>query len=63
MLGDSSSPILPFIDANAIRALARMSEQPSEHRPWFGQIMGTAQMFHYLYEVNEWLRRYNVRVK
>ncbi|SIS84579.1 asparagine synthase (glutamine-hydrolyzing) [Alicyclobacillus vulcanalis] len=62
MLDDPSSPILPFVDANAIRALAEMSKRPMEHRPWFGQIMGTAQMFHYLWEVNEWMKAYRVRV-
>lgn len=63
VLNDSTSPILPFIDANSVRALAKSSHQATEHRPWFGQIMGTAQMFHYLYETNEWMKTYNVRVK
>ncbi|WAH37297.1 asparagine synthase (glutamine-hydrolyzing) [Alicyclobacillus dauci] len=62
VLDDKSSPILPFVDANAIRALAKLSEHSSEHRPWFGQIMGTAQMFHYLYETNEWLKQYKVQI-
>lgn len=63
VLDDRTSPILPFIDGTAVRALAQISQSPSEHRPWFGQIMGTAQMFHYLYETNEWMKTYGVRVK
>lgn len=63
MLADASSPILPFIDTGAVRALANASKEHMEHRPWFGQIMGTAQMFHYLYETNEWMKTYRVRVR
>ncbi|GEO26383.1 asparagine synthetase B [Alicyclobacillus acidoterrestris] len=63
MLDDKRSPIHPFVDENAVRALAAMSHNKMEHRPWFGQIMGTAQMFHYLYETNEWLKQYNVSVR
>lgn len=63
VVNDPSAPIQPFVDASSVRALAQMSYNPSEHRPWFGQIMGTAQMFHYLYETNEWMKEYNVRVK
>lgn len=57
VVNDPSSPILPFIDPSSVRALAQMSYSPTEHRPWFGQIMGTAQMFHYLYETNEWMKQ------
>ncbi|MFB5190524.1 asparagine synthase (glutamine-hydrolyzing) [Alicyclobacillus fastidiosus] len=63
MLDDKTSPIHPFVDENALRALAALSHNATEHRPWFGQIMGTAQMFHYLYETNEWLRQYHVTVR
>lgn len=63
LLDDANAPILPFVDANAIRSLAKMSEQPMEHRPWFGQIMGTAQLFHYLYETNAWMQQYQIRVR
>ena len=62
MLEDTSEPITEFISPAAVRALAKESETPHVHRPWFGQIMGTAQMFHYLVEVNEWMKRYQVRI-
>lgn len=62
MLSDSNAPILPLIDGAAIRSLAEESYKPMEHRPWFGQILGTAQLFHYLVEVNEWLKRFNIRL-
>lgn len=62
MLDDPSSPILPLVNAEALRELAVQSQQKLEHRPWFGQIMATPQMFHYLVEVNAWMREYNVYV-
>jgi asparagine synthase (glutamine-hydrolysing) len=62
VIDNPTSPILPLIDTEAIRNLAKQSYQTSEHRPWFGQIMGTAQMFHYLFEVNAWLETYKVEL-
>ncbi|MCL6592863.1 MAG: asparagine synthase C-terminal domain-containing protein, partial [Alicyclobacillus sp.] len=62
LLDDTTSPLRPLIDAQAVRDLALASYHPGEHRPWFGQIMGTAQMFHYLLEVDAWLRHFRVRI-
>jgi len=62
MLSDASSPILPLIDPAAIRGLAEASYKKLGHRPWFGQIMGTPQMFHYLLQVNTWLKEYHVQL-
>lgn len=62
ILNDPQSPLLPLVDAQAIRDLAIESLQPMEHRPWFGQILGTAQMFHYLIEIDEWLRMFKVQL-
>ncbi|RIV24373.1 asparagine synthase (glutamine-hydrolyzing) [Alicyclobacillaceae bacterium I2511] len=62
MLEDAKSPIQPLIHVPGIRELVTASYQPHEHRPWFGQIMGTAQMFHYLLEVNQWLQEYQVQL-
>ncbi|KPV44624.1 asparagine synthase (glutamine-hydrolyzing) [Alicyclobacillus ferrooxydans] len=62
MIADSNSPILPLIDVGAVKQLAQESYQPMEHRPWFGQILGTAQLFHYLVEVNEWLKTWKIRL-
>ncbi|MCL6600599.1 MAG: asparagine synthase (glutamine-hydrolyzing) [Alicyclobacillus macrosporangiidus] len=62
ILDDPASPLRPLVDVAAIRGLAEASRQPGEHRPWFGQILGTAQLFHYLLEIDEWMRRYHVRL-
>jgi asparagine synthase (glutamine-hydrolysing) len=62
ILTDSTSPILPLIDVTSIRDLIDTSHGPLQHRPWFGQILATPQMFHYLIEVNEWLKSYKVQL-
>ncbi|MCL6454513.1 MAG: asparagine synthase (glutamine-hydrolyzing) [Alicyclobacillus sp.] len=62
LLEDQNAPILPLIDAQGVRRLAEESYRPTEHRPWFGQILGTAQLFHYLVEVNAWLKAFHVRL-
>ena len=62
-LADPASPLRPLLDMSAIHELAEASHRSSEHRPWFGQILATAQMFHYLLEVDTWLRTYQVQVR
>lgn len=62
ILDHASAPLLDLVDAKALRDLIQASHQPMEHRPWFGQIMGTAQLFHYLIEVNTWLDQYKVKL-
>ncbi|MCL6444008.1 MAG: asparagine synthase (glutamine-hydrolyzing) [Alicyclobacillus sp.] len=62
ILDDPDSPLLPLIDTSALLYLAETSLGPLEHRPWFGQIMATAQMFHYLTEVDQWLRTFKVEL-
>ena len=55
-----NSPLLPFINAKAVRELA---ESESDYgKPWFGQLMAMPQMFAYLLQVDAWLRRYRIRV-
>ncbi|MBX5436204.1 MAG: asparagine synthase (glutamine-hydrolyzing) [Alicyclobacillaceae bacterium] len=62
ILADPAQPLVPLVNAGALQELAAASKQPGEHRPWFGQIMATAQLFHYLIEVNSWLREYRVEL-
>lgn len=63
ILADPDSPILPLLDIVAVRDLMETSKNPSEHRPWFGQIMGIPQMFDYLIQINVWLKQYNVMLE
>ncbi|MEW9700188.1 asparagine synthase (glutamine-hydrolyzing) [Paenibacillus sp. SI8] len=62
ILDDSSSPLLPFIDVNKIRALAS-SEDADVNIPWFGQLMSGPQLFAYLAQVDTWLRTYKISIR
>ncbi|MFC9777787.1 asparagine synthase (glutamine-hydrolyzing) [Paenibacillus chitinolyticus] len=62
ILNDSSSPLLPFVDAKTLRAMAAPGAESTEF-PWFGQLMSGPQMFAYLIQVDTWLREYKVSIR
>lgn len=62
LLNDPDSAIRTLVDPEAVKALAEASYGKLEHRPWFGQIMATAQLFHYLIEIDAWIRKFNIRL-
>lgn len=62
ILEDSTSPILPLIDAAKIREIAA-SPESSSNLPWFGQLMSGPQLFAYLAQIDLWLRTYNVVIR
>ncbi|RJE91077.1 asparagine synthase (glutamine-hydrolyzing) [Paenibacillus sp. 1011MAR3C5] len=62
VLNDPSSPLLPLINVKKVRELAE-SDTASSNLPWFGQLMSGPQLFAYLYQVNVWLKQYNVSVR
>ncbi|GBG55715.1 asparagine synthetase B [Sporomusaceae bacterium FL31] len=61
LLNDSSSPLLPLIDAAKIKAIAQ-TDLAASNIPWFGQLMGGAQLFAYLVQADAWMRRYKVTI-
>lgn len=61
ILDDASSPLLPLINANSIRAFA-LSDAAKSPLPWFGQLMGGPQLLAYLIQVEAWLKQYKVKV-
>ena len=61
MLADRNAPILEWIDAERVRALAESPLDPAQ-TPWFGQLMAGPQMLAYLLQVNTWMRERNVTV-
>ncbi|NGQ97469.1 asparagine synthase (glutamine-hydrolyzing) [Brevibacillus sp. SYP-B805] len=62
VLADSSSPLLPLIDVDAVRAIAA-SDAKASGIPWFGQLMSTPQLFAYLASIDYWLRTYRVSIQ
>ncbi|MCY0869785.1 MAG: asparagine synthase (glutamine-hydrolyzing), partial [Firmicutes bacterium] len=62
VLADPSAPVHQLIDSDAVRARLRESRHKADHRPWFGQIMATPQLFDYLLQIDHWLRTYSVSI-
>lgn len=61
ILEDPNSAIRPLLDLEAVRGL--FQNGAAEFSPaWFGQLMGGAQLFAFLIQVEMWLREYKVRV-
>lgn len=60
ILLDKNSPIISLINVNGILSLLRSGKKVF-HYPWFGQLMGDAQFFAHLIEINAWLQKYRVR--
>lgn len=61
-LDDADSPLRHLLDLSALQDFIESSYHPMTHRPWFGQIMATPQMFHYLTEIDAWMREYQVEI-
>lgn len=60
ILDDSSSPVLQFLDRKKTEAFLA---SPSDYgKPWYGQLMAAPQMMAYIWQVNEWMRRYGVKI-
>lgn len=61
ILQDPQSPLVPLIQTETIRSLA-LVPQGRASIPWFGQLMGTTQLFAYLIQMDSWLREYKVEL-
>lgn len=61
-IAEPDSPLRPLLSMTAVDEWVSASRQAMPHRPWFGQIMAIPQMFHYLMEVDDWLRTYRIQL-
>jgi len=61
ILTDKNSPILPLIDVVLVNNMLKNS-QKDFGLPWFGQLMGEAQFYAYLYQINSWLKAYKIQI-
>ncbi len=62
ILDDSSSPLLPFINQQAVRELALLVKKDT-NIPWFGQLMNAPQLLAYLIQIDFWLKEYKVVIE
>lgn len=61
ILNDSASPLTELIDVKKINEIAK-TDLAATNLPWFGQLMGGAQLFAYLIQMDAWLRQYKVKI-
>ncbi len=60
ILEDSNSPIHIFADKNKIKKFVL---EPSQYgKPWFGQLMASAQLLAYFIEIDYWISNYKINV-
>lgn len=59
ILDDYTSPLVPLLNTENVREAA-LTQGASFGPAWFSQLMGPAQLFAYLYQVDSWLREYRV---
>lgn len=61
ILQDNASPILNIIDRDKVKEIVD-TKGTSYKTPWYGQLMTGPQMIAYLIQINNWLKKYNVKL-
>ena len=61
VLADQDAPLHALVDAGAVKGLMKDPGALAE-RPWFGQLMRRPQFYAWLLQLNDWLKRYHVRI-
>ena len=61
IIEDDSSPILQLVNKEAVKELIE-TDAKSYNPAWFPQLMGSAQLFAYLVQINMWLKDYKVSI-
>lgn len=61
ILDDPTSPLTPLLNRRSIQAVVEAGPN-AQQIPWFGQLMGNAQLFAYLAQVDAWFKEYQVRI-
>lgn len=59
---DEREPLGQLLNARALKNLLQSGRQVF-FRPWFGQLMGDAQYFAWLIQLNTWLKDYSVQIE
>lgn len=61
ILHDPEAPLRPLIDRQRILGVVKAGPE-ADQIPWFGQLMGNAQLFAFLIQANAWLKEYRVEL-
>ena len=60
IIADPDSPLLAIADPKKIQAFCYHPKDLG--KPWFGQLMAGPQLMAYYVQINEWLKKYNVKL-
>lgn len=60
IIADPDSPLLAIADPKKIQAFCYHPKDLG--KPWFGQLMAGPQLMAYYIQINEWLKKYNVKL-
>ena len=61
VINDPGSPLVPLVNLPAVRERLNINSE-KENWPWFGQLMGEAQLYAYYIQVDYWFRKYKVSI-
>lgn len=59
---DEGEPLGQLLNTAALKSLMHSGQQVFS-RPWFGQLMGDAQYYAWLIQLNTWLKEYSVQIE
>lgn len=62
ILNNSHSPLHDLINSSMVQRIIEQGPQ-AEQIPWFGQLMGNAQLFAYLIQLHHWFTEYHVTIQ
>lgn len=60
VLADNNSPIFELVNKDALMKTCKNRDPSST--PWFGQLMSGPQLAAYMWQLNFWLKNYNVKI-
>ena len=60
-LEDKNSILYELFDIEKIMKLLNSKEELKT--PWYGQLMRKTSFFAYLYQIDYWYRKYNIRIE
>ncbi len=61
ILNDANSPLTELMDVKKLNEIAKQ-DLAASNIPWFGQLMGGAQLFAYLIQLDTWLKAYKIKI-
>lgn len=61
ILSDPNSPLLEFVEPKKVLSFC---QNPKDYgAPWYGQLMAGPQLMAYYIQVNEWMQKYQIKIK